>query len=157
MKPLLPHLPANSRYIEPCAGDGALIKQLARAGHDCVGAFDIDPQESDCGVPIIKGDATKLEVEKHYYAADLIITNPAWTRAILHPIIFNLYWQLPTWLLFDADWAHTKQARPYMPLCRKIVPVGRVRWIEGSKNDGKDNVAWYFFAPAVPTQFLGRL
>ena len=27
----------------------------------------------------------------------------------------------PTWLLFDADWMHTKQSQPFLPLLRKIV------------------------------------
>ena len=51
----------------------------------------------------------------------------------------------PTWLLFDADWVHTRQAAPYLPHLRKIVSIGRVRWIEGSKHAGKDNCAWYLF------------
>ena len=51
----------------------------------------------------------------------------------------------PTWLLFDADWAHTKQARPYLKYCDKIVSVGRVKWIPDSKMTGKDNCAWYLF------------
>jgi hypothetical protein len=90
--------------------------------------------------------------------ADCFITNPAWRRDVLHPIITNLSARLPTWLLFDADWMHTRQAAPYLPLCRKIVSVGRVKWIPDSPFTGKDNCAWYLFdansdAPAV---FIGR-
>jgi hypothetical protein len=51
----------------------------------------------------------------------------------------------PTWLLFDADWAHTKQSAPYLPQCSHIVSIGRLKWIEGSKFTGKDNCAWYRF------------
>jgi len=65
----------------------------------------------------------------------------------------------PTWLLFDADWAHTKQAIPYLEMCLKIVAVGRVKWIEGSEGPGKDNAAWYLFdakqAPCRPV-FYGQ-
>jgi hypothetical protein len=64
---------------------------------------------------------------------------------------------MPTWLLFDADWVHTKQSAPFMPYCRKIVSVGRVRWIEGTKMTGKDNVAWHLFtAEEGTTEFYGR-
>jgi hypothetical protein len=40
-----------------------------------------------------------------------------------------------------------------------IVSVGRVKWIEGSKNTGKDNCAWYLFdlKNKTATEFFGRL
>ena len=65
---------------------------------------------------------------------------------------------IPTWLLFDADWAHTKQSAPYMTSCVKIVSIGRVKWIEDSKMTGKDNCAWYLFDANhnSPTEFYGR-
>lgn len=86
------------------------------------------------------------------------ITNPPWTRQILHPLIERLSDIAPTWLLFDADWKHTKQARPYMKRLRKVVSVGRLKWIEGSPHDGKDNCAWYLFGRPSddPTLFYGR-
>ena len=64
----------------------------------------------------------------------------------------------PTWLLFDADWMHTKQSAPYMPWLRKVVSVGRVKWIPGSKMTGKDNCAWHLFDQRGegPAQFFGR-
>jgi len=59
---------------------------------------------------------------------------------------------------FDADWMHTKQAAPYLKHCAMIVSVGRVRWIKGSKQDGKDNCAWYLFVDEETdgTAFIGR-
>ena len=51
----------------------------------------------------------------------------------------------PTWLLFDADWIHTKQSIEYLPLLKKIVSIGRVQWIVDSKSTGKDNCCWYLF------------
>jgi hypothetical protein len=75
-----------------------------------------------------------------------IITNPPWDRPILHRMIQKVVEQNATaWLLFDADWWHTKQARPYKPFCEMVISVGRVKWIEGSKSTGKDNCAWYKF------------
>ena len=67
----------------------------------------------------------------------------------------------PTWLLFDADWMHTKQSAIYISYCVKVVSVGRVKWIEGSKSVGKDNCAWYLFDGNMPagqaTEFYGRV
>jgi hypothetical protein len=86
------------------------------------------------------------------------ITNPPWSRDVLHPIISNLASQAPTWLLLDADWVHTQQSIPFLPRLRMIVSVGRVRWIKDSPFDGKDNAAWHLFGRpiAAPTIFVGR-
>ena len=65
----------------------------------------------------------------------------------------------PTWLLFDADWIHTKQSIPYMGMLKKIVSIGRVKWIEDSKSVGKDNCCWYLFErdSSSHTKFYGRI
>lgn len=133
--PLLDHL-EPCQFVEPCAGNGKLIGHLERHGFECVAAFDTHPRDGR----VHRGDATKLQRDEHVF-----ITNPPWTRAIMHPIITNLSRQAPTWLLFDADWAHTAQAAPLMPYCQKIVSVGRLKWIEDSPHAGKDNAAWYLF------------
>jgi len=52
---------------------------------------------------------------------------------------------VPTWLLIDYDWAATKQAAPFVPHCSDIVILPRLKWIEDSKDTGKDNHAWYRF------------
>ena len=57
---------------------------------------------------------------------------------------------------------HTKQSAMYMTYCTKVVSVGRVKWIEGSKSVGKDNCAWYLFdskheGKINATEFYGRL
>jgi hypothetical protein len=151
--PLLPHLPLSCIFIEPCAGEGHLVQHLVEAGHQCAGAFDIDATPDGT----MYADASQRDFTNHFYPFDLIITNPPWTRELLHPIIANLWWQRPTWLLFDADWIHTRQARPYLPMLRKVVAVGRVKWIEDSPHSGKDNCAWHLFAPAGATEFIGRV
>jgi hypothetical protein len=148
--PLLPHLRPESVFAEPCAGSGDLIRWLEAGGHTCAIALDTDPK---CG-SVDRGDAlSTLFVNIHY-----IITNPPWTRSILHPMITHFAHQGPTWLLFDADWPHTKQAVPYLPLLRKIVAVGRLKWIPGSTSVGKDNCCWYLFDAKnnSPTEFVGR-
>jgi hypothetical protein len=87
-----------------------------------------------------------------------IITNPVWTRPILHRMIEHFSAMRPTWLLFDADWLHTKQSAPYQHLCRKVVSVGRLIWIEGTTTSGKDNCAWHLFDArgSGPIEFVGR-
>ena len=47
----------------------------------------------------------------------------------------------------------------YMPYCKKVVSIGRVKWIEGSKSTGMDNSCWYLFdySHSGPTEFYGRL
>ena len=82
---------------------------------------------------------------KHSVGADCFITNPPWNRKILHPLIEHLSNIAPTWLLFDADWMHTKQSIPYLTRLKKVVSIGRVKWIEDSKMTGKDNSCWYLF------------
>ena len=129
--PLLPHLAPGTFFHEPCAGDGDLVRHLERNGHVCSQSGDISTGQ----------DALHI----HDTQGEVIITNPPWDRKILHSLIDSLPQLAPTWLLFDADWVHTRQSEPFMHNCRKIVSVGRVKWIPGSKMTGKDNCAWYLF------------
>lgn len=155
--PLLPHLEPGASFIEPCAGAGDLVRHLTDAGHRCIWAFDVKPQSDD----VQEFDAFHMLMSswRGGRQADYIITNPPWARDVLHPMIRHFSAQHPTWLLFDADWIHTRQASPFMPLLRKVVSVGRVKWIPGSKMTGKDNCAWHLFDPRStgPTVFVGRL
>lgn len=140
--PLLRHLVPRTRFVEPCAGDGALHDHLIAAGHICARAYDIEPRRSD----IYRADALRERVINF----DCFITNPPWDRNVLHPLIVHLSDQAPTWLLFDADWVHTRQAAPFAPRLRRIVSVGRLKWIPDSPFTGKDNCAWHLFsAPAA--------
>lgn len=151
VRPLLRHLEPSTRFCEPCAGDGRLIDHLASAGHVCSEAWDIEPQRAD----IQAGDA----LSRQFVGADCFITNPPWSRPILHELIAHLCKQAPTWLLFDADWMHTRQAAPFMPWLRKVVSVGRIKWITGSPFTGKDNCCWYLFDAWAhsPSVFVGRV
>ncbi len=150
VQPLLPHLPSPLRYWEPCAGSGRLMQALS----GCCKATDITPREWF----VDEFDGLDLTLEMlDRFDANLIITNPPWTRQILHPMIDRFSTLRPTWLLFDADWMHTKQAIPYLAYCQKIVSVGRVSWME-NETSGKDNCAWYLFdqSAQASTQFIGR-
>ena len=150
--PLLPHLVPRTRFFEPCAGDGALVRHLEAEGHICARASDIEPKGPGIEARCALGSPLPLGI------APVFITNPPWDRKILHPIIAKLSRFAPTWLLFDADWMHTRQSAEFMPLLRKIVSVGRVKWIPDSKMTGKDNCCWYLFdkLSAGVTEFWGR-
>ena len=139
-------------FYEPCAGGGDLIRLLesqclyARVDGElvpdkpllrCVGSSDAEL------------DATVTQYDTD---ADYFITNPPWSRDLLHGIIHNLRFQRPTWLLFDADWMHTGQSREYLSYCTDIISVGRVCWFPKVMPDGTlkrttgfDNCAWYKF------------
>ena len=151
IEPLIPHLPKMGLFAEPCAGDGRLIDCIEKLSNlHCYLAIDIEPRRDDVG----EGNVLTVDVNE----CDLTITNPPWDRAILHPMIEHLSKQKPTWLLFDADWMHTKQSIPYLRYLHKIVSVGRIKWF--GNTTGKDNCAWYLFdaqtPPIMGTFFYGR-
>jgi len=129
--PLIPHLRGVRTFAEPCCGDGALVRHLESHGLRCTYAGDISTGQ----------DALALD----QYDADAIITNPPYERKLMHPLIGHFARILPTWLLLYADWASTKQAAPFMRSCSDIVPVGRLRWIEGTTMSSMENFAWYRF------------
>ena len=150
VQPLLPHITNITTFVEPCAGDGALVEHLCRRGKYCVDAVDIEPQTN----LVRKLDALSLR----YCTGQAFITNPPWSRPILHELIVHLSELAETWLLFDADWMHTKQSQTLIKRCKKIVSVGRLKWIPGTKMTGKDNCAWYLFDNFEDnkTIFIGR-
>jgi hypothetical protein len=130
--PLIPYLSGIRTFAEPCAGDGDLVRHLEEFGLRCVYSGDIRTGQ----------DALALD---RYGVADAIITNPPYTRDLMHRLIEHFQRIAPTWLLIDYDWSATKQAGEYMIHCSDIVILPRLKWIEGSKNTGKDNHAWYRF------------
>ena len=182
VEPLIPHLPERFTYIEPCSGDGALIRALSSFEGVTHGrefcpileyASDISPSwkvkpitqfsdhydtPPDCGHGLRAYIRDVFDIEDADEDVDFFITNPPWRRDVLHPMIMHLCAIRPTWLLFDADWMHTKQAAPYLAYCKKIVSVGRVKWIPGSRHTGKDNAAWYLFESNTSgsVEFHGR-
>lgn len=149
--PLIPHLIPESEFCEPCAGKGMLIMHLQKHNFHCNAAYDLKPREKS----IEEMDALNLDIV-YLNGADYIITNPAWTRQLLHPMIDVFRQITTTWLLLDAAWMHTKQSVPYMPYCSLIVSVGRVSWMENGVS-GKDDAAWFRFGlDKTETIFKGR-
>ena len=131
--PLVPHLRRERirAFAEPCCGDGALIQHLEGYGLTCRYRGDRATGQ----------DA--LEIESF---DDPVITNTPWLRADLHRLIPHFVRTAPVaWLLFDAAWANTKQARELVLACTHILPIGRLKWIPGTPFVGKEDVAWYRF------------
>ena len=157
VEPLIDHLPYEDfTYIEPCAGDGRLvnhISELTDGSGLCVYKSDIEPQADD----VEQGDALRTTVSGGF--TDFCITNPPWNTDFLHPFLEHYAVQMPTWVLNKADWMHTKKSAEYMPFCKKVVSIGRVKWIEGSESTSLDNSCWYLFDynHEGPTEFYGRL
>jgi hypothetical protein len=146
VEPLLRWLRPNTRFIEPCCGDGALASFLEAHGHRLIGGFDWpkDARSAHYGVE----------------PGELFITNPPyWGRPEdLHPLIENLSNQAPTWLLLPSDWLFNRSSCTLTRRLRRIIAVGRVKWIPGSQHTGKENAAWLLFSYPVkrPGFFVGR-
>ena len=152
--PLLPHIRGIDFFEEPCSGDGALVRHLHHLTCAiCVRSSDVHP-ECVSGVKLDAMDITETE-------ADCFITNPPWPAGPStkgEPTValaLHLSKIAPTWFLLSADFAHNLYFR-HLP-CSDIVSVGRVKWIPGSKDTGKDNCAWYQFrTDAICTIFHPR-
>lgn len=118
-------------YSEPCCGEGHLIAWLVNYGFRCTHASDL------------RLGRNALDV----VCPDPVITNPPWTREILHNLILHWLGTVPfCWLVFDADWAYTKQSKHLLRYCSDVLAVGRVKWIENSKHQAMDSCAWYRFS-----------
>ena len=143
--PLLPHLAKETWFDEPCQGHGHLVNHLKKHGHIIVNATDI------------QDGYDALEIER--CDGSMFITNPPWSRPILHKLITHLSDIAPTWLLIDADWMHTKQSIPFMDRLVTIVSVGRISWM-GNGTVGFDDCVWLKFCqPSIhrATRFYGRV
>lgn len=156
--PLAKHLRKGTDFIEPCAGDGALIRHLEALGHNCITATDIEPQAE--GIRQISAeDMFSDPLFGHWTMAEMIITNPPWKWELLQPILDAfIQSHRPAWVLLPADFAHNVRFSTFMDHCERIVSIGRVKWEPGSKHTGKENAAWYLInpTPVAATLFFGR-
>lgn len=136
------YLSPGQKFWEPCAAALDLVDQIEAFGPQCVIASDIAPDDER----VFKVDALGVSRQDlETTGATHIITNPPWTRSILHAMIVHFAAMRPTWLLFDSDWVFTAQAVPFLPMLVRIVAVGRLRFIPNTTMSGKDNCSWYLF------------
>lgn len=142
-----PYAKTGIKYAEPFAGDGDLIKQLSDIGLECVFECDIESENPIITIrdafTITKDDLKKANVEE-------IITNPPWTREILHKVLDHFVpMGYPLWIILDANWLFTKQSVIYrQKWLTDIVPIGRMKWIPNTTMAGKDDVVWLRFSNA---------
>ena len=142
VEPLLRILKPKTLFVEPCYGVGALRGALTARGHLFCGGFDLP-----------------IDAREHNYrmkSPEFFITNPPyWGKPNdLHPLIENLSNQAPTWLLMSADWLFNQSSGPLTKRLRRIVAVGRVKWIPDSPYVGKDNAAWLLFERQANQRFF---
>lgn len=131
---LKPYLTGIRTFAEPCVGEGQLKRSLEGFGLYCAYSGDIKTGQDALTDPVLD-----------HIRVDAIITNTPWDRSIMHPMIERFMRIAPTWLLFDADWSFNCESADLIKHCSLIVPIGRVKWIPGSKDSGKDNCAWHRF------------
>lgn len=142
---LLPYLDKRMPFVEPCAGAGALVDQLVDAGMALHYACDIHPLRD--GIAMLDARAVRLG------EGEQVITNPPFTRKLMHEIMLHCARQVPSWFLVEADWLVTQQAADIIRLHgTDIVAVGRLRWFRKGDprdkgNDPMDNFAWIRLEP----------
>jgi hypothetical protein len=143
VEPLIAHLPEYGTFCEPCAGDGRLSVHIESLTCDALWPrqqYDIEPQADG----IVKKDALTL-VSEDLFDIDLLITNPPFEWETLQQMLELFPTLKPTWLLLPFGYACNKRMAPYMDICKKVVPIGRVKWIEDSKQSSTDDFAWFLF------------
>ena len=133
--PLLDMLPSGTRFIEPCAGAGAIVDSLTSRGHVCAGASDIAPQRRG----IKRLDAVKVTTTE----AECCITNPPYSERLVKPLLRHWVQQdHTTWLLIPLDWLANLWFSEFAGHVHQIVPIGRVKWIKDSPSSGFENSVW---------------
>jgi hypothetical protein len=155
LTPFFRSIMSDVNYAEPCYGGGDLEKLMWFA--NCVYKSDIENRY----VGAIEKDALDL-TEEDLSAAEVIVTNPPYSRKILLPLIEHFTSLKETWLLLPADILHNQYFADYVNSARLILSVGRLYWQE-NRIKGKDNYCWiqwtkgamYTSTVAAP-EFLGR-
>lgn len=154
---LAPHLDRRTRFIEPCAGKGDLVRQLHALGHRCVDQFDIAPRAAG----IRQQDAATWVNAYHPSAGPIIITNPPFDWPVLSVLLANWADQVAfSWVLLEAAFMHTRRAGPLMQRTRKIVSIGRLKWAADTEHSSTKDYCWYQIggtpAPGNTPRFYGR-
>ena len=139
----------RATFQEPCAGSYKLAQALIDRGHTCIRAVDPWPRHKLVQrVGLDHPLATRVPV----------ITNPPYAWSVLKPLLDRwMQHNADVVLLLPLDMLANEYFKPYCPYIQIIVMVGRVRWIEGSRDKSKDNFAWVVFNPGMPLNLvIGR-
>src|SRR6516225_11015813 len=89
--PLIPFLRRErvKTFAETCAGAGDLVRHLESFGLRCVYAGDIRTGQDALAV-------------SSYGNVDAIVTNPPYSRELMHRLIAHFQCIAPTWLLLES-------------------------------------------------------
>lgn len=150
-EPLFEHLAPGTRFFEPCAGAGHLVRHLTANRFCCVGQSDIKPRDQT----IAKRDALKLTLDD-LNDANVIITNPPHARDMLVPLIEHFRTLVPAWLLLPIDRLVVDYMQEHLCYASMIVPSKRLK-LPGTEHSGHDNYVWVQFRlTRHMTEFLPR-
>ena len=142
--PVMDLLPPGTEVVEPCAGDGALVRNLPLLNWTVVA--DIEPGASN----ILVRDALSWQPDRH------VVTNPPYTTAVARELMFHwMQGDRGMTLLIPTDWMANKWFAPFASHVSRIRPVGRVSWI-GNGKGGFENYAWVQFSKALEGLLLPR-
>lgn len=141
---LKPFVEEGLTYFEPFAGAGDLIKQLDFV--ECKWASDIEPQQNEGEIYIREISAfhlPKTQISNY----DLMITNPPWTKDVFHRSLEHFVPLIDCWFLMSSNWKQNKGSAEYVnKWLTDIVPIGRMKWIEGSPHSSVDDCEWLKFS-----------
>ncbi|WP_027037082.1 hypothetical protein [Mesorhizobium ciceri] len=140
LPPLLPLLEPQTQYVEPAAGNGAMIDLLAQHGHLCLAAFDIDPHRND----IAERNALDLD-EADIGKATIFLTNLPWSWPVFPQLVKHLIALRPLWTLAPARFAHASRSKVLMSFCSHILCVPRLKWFPESPHAGTQDTVWLRF------------
>jgi hypothetical protein len=130
----------NHRYVEPCAGNGALIRLLSSWRAKCTYACDVNPREDW----IESRDALTLD-RSDLGNAQLVVTNPPFNSGFVYNFLDRyIPFGLPVWLLLPVDFGCRQTSGFVMPYCERMVVIGQIGWFIGSSK-GYRQFAWYKF------------
>jgi len=137
VQPLLRCLEPRTVFIEPCSGDGALVRILESHGHTCSYSCDVDPRDDS----VEWNDATLVVPE----LGEIVVTNPPFEQHLLTPLLHH--WaasKSAAWLLLPSDLLMNVWFGPFAAAVCTIAPIGRVSWL-GNGQSGFENSAWVRF------------
>lgn len=150
---LLPHIPARISTIwEPAAGDGAMLRELAAPGRECLGS-DIDP-----GHPSVVQQDFLKDTPPPSFCFNGIITNPPYglqgrmaEAFIRRALALVRRREGFVAMLLRVDFDSGKTRRDMFADCpawaAKIVLTRRIVWVEtpGKKAAPSENHAWFIW------------
>ena len=130
---LRPFLEPSTRFVEPCAGGGHLIRHLEALGHVCTLAIDLDPKHPS----VSKGDALDLTRDQLGDAVMFATNLPFSDWKVFERLLWHLISIAPTWTLQPHAYLCNEQCGPLLNHAVEIVPTARLRLFEGTSMNWK--------------------